>query len=253
MNNMNEKILTQLGLTTEEIAVYNFLLQNGITPAKIISNKTGIGRALTYKILDQLVAKSLVRKREDLGKIALFSPAHPEQLKKIAETKKAEAEETLHSLGETYGSLTSAYNLLNGKPNVQFFEGVNGLRHVYDDILDAGQDIRVISAPVDEGRKEVLHLIREQIEKQAAQKIQTKTINPAGDHEPATPISEDEKYLITRKMVPSEKLHIPAQIIIYGDKVAITNFKEGLITIAIESKYIRETFEKMFEYIWNHG
>lgn len=253
MNNINEKILTQIGLTIEEATIYNFLLQNGVATAKVISVKTGIGRALTYKILDQLVAKELVRKREDLGKVALFSPAHPEQLKKTAEARKAQAEETIRSLAESYGSLASSYNLLNGKPNVQFFEGINGLRRVYDDILDVGQNILVVSAPIDEGRKEVLHLIREQIEKQAAQNIRTRTINPTGNHEPATQIFEDEKYLITRKRVPTEKLPLPAQIIIYGDKVAITNFKEGLITVAIESKYIRETFEKMFEYIWNQS
>lgn len=38
----------------------------------------------------------------------------------------------------------------------------------------------------------------------------------------------------------------------YGDKVAITNFKESIITVLVESKYIAETFRIMFDYIWNH-
>ncbi|KKU70610.1 MAG: hypothetical protein UX94_C0003G0004 [Parcubacteria group bacterium GW2011_GWA2_47_21] len=64
-------------------------------------------------------------------------------------------------------------------------------------------------------------------------------------------MAEDEKYLITRKIVPKDELHIPAQIIIYGEKVAITNFKEGFINVLMESKYIADTFRIMFEYMWN--
>lgn len=51
--------------------------------------------------------------------------------------------------------------------------------------------------------------------------------------------------------MPAEKLNIPAQVIVYGDKVAITNFKESMITVAVESKYIAETFRLMFEYMWD--
>ena len=134
---------------------------------------------------------------------------------------------------------------------MQFFEGVEGLKKIYDDILSIGQEIRVISSPIEEGRKEILHLIREQIQKQVAQNIKTKAITPIGHQEIATPVAEDEKYLITRKIVPKDELHIPAQIIIYGEKVAITNFKEGFINVLMESKYIADTFRIMFEYMWN--
>ncbi len=52
--------------------------------------------------------------------------------------------------------------------------------------------------------------------------------------------------------IPAEKLNIPAQIILYGDKTAITNFKDSMLTVVIDSKYIHETFRKIFEYVWNH-
>src|SRR3989338_1372913 len=85
---------------------------------------------------------------------------------------------------------------------------------------------------------EVLNIIRGQIKKQAAQNIKTRAITHYGaGHAVAFPEEDDEKYLISRKKLPAEKLNIPAQIIVYGDKVAITNFKESLITVLVESKY----------------
>ncbi len=119
--------------------------------------------------------------------------------------------------------------------------------------MEIGQDIFVISSPADQGKHGVLHLIKEQIQKQVVKNIKTRAITP---HRPGqvltAPVYDDEKFLIERKIVPAEKLKIPAQIIIYGDRVGITNFRETIITIQIESKYIAETFRIMFEYMWEN-
>ncbi len=250
---MNEKILVDCGLSLDQAKIYVHLLSNGFSSAKSISSKTGIGRALTYKIIDQLIDLDLIEKREDIGKIALFLPKHPRNIKNMVEVKKQSLNHAFSDFNTIFGSLSSEFNALFGKPNIQFYEGVGGVEKVHSEILEIGQDILVMSSPIKEGRQEILHLIKEQIEKQVAQNIRTKAIAPHSDIQSvATPIEEDEKYLITRKKVPTEKLNIPAQIIIYGDKVSITNFKETILTIVIESKYISETFRIMFDYIWNH-
>lgn len=248
---MNEKTLSGAGLTLEQAKVYLCLLEGGLMPVKAIASKTSVGRALIYKILKQLMVLRLVEQRDDIGKITLFLPTHPLRIKEMIANKKSEFEETEKSFGSFYGKLVSDFNMLSGKPSVQFLEGLDGLQKVYDDILDINQDIRVISSP-EQDREHALDLIREQIRKQKTMNIRTKAITPLGNQKVATPIEEDAQHLITRKSVPIEKLNIPAQIIIYGDKVAVTNFKETVITVLIESKYISETFVKMFEYIWNH-
>jgi sugar-specific transcriptional regulator TrmB len=249
---MNEKILIDCGLSMEQAKIYIYLINNGFSPAKLISSKTGIGRALTYKIIDQLIALNLVEKHEDIGKIALFLPKHPRYIKEMIEKNRQNINHAFADFNNIFGTLSSEFNAISGKPNIKFYEGVAGIEHIYGDILDVGHDIMVISSPVNEGREEILHLIKEQINKQVAGNIRTKAITPYTHGQPiATPIVEDKKYLITRKQIPAEKLNIPAQIIIYSDKVAITNFKESIITIVIESKYISETFKIMFEYIWN--
>lgn len=254
MTEIDTNILEKSGLTQEQAKIYLFLLSNGLSPAKLISKQTSIGRALTYKVLDQLIELGLAEKRENLGKITMFFPKHPSKIKELAEKEKTAADENISMLTKIIPSLSSNYNLLFGKPNVQFYEGIEGLNLIYNDILEINQNISIISSPtINEDRQEVLHLIKKQIEKQVVQNIKTRAITPFSEgQKTSTPISEDEKYLITRKIVPAEKLKIPAQIIIYGDKVAITNFKETIISVLIESKYIAETFRIMFDYIWQH-
>ncbi|OHA23207.1 MAG: hypothetical protein A3H57_04640 [Candidatus Taylorbacteria bacterium RIFCSPLOWO2_02_FULL_43_11] len=254
MTDSDQNSLAACGLSSEQGKIYHFLLQNGLAPAKAISLKTGIGRPLTYKVLEQLIELTLVEKRENAGKVTLFSPLHPERLKEFADRRREKANKEAELLQGTIGLLVSQFNALKDKPNIRFFEGEEGVRHVYGDILEMGSDILIITSPIREGRQEVLHLIKEQVHKQAAANIRTRAITP--HHEGkimALPVEEDEKFLITRKVVPSEKLDIPAQVIVYGDKVAITNFRESLITVLVESKYIAETFRIIFEYMWEHG
>jgi sugar-specific transcriptional regulator TrmB len=252
MTNINETILTECGLSQEQALIYTYLLKNGLSPAKIISLKTNLGRPLVYKVLEQLIELNLVEKRDDIGKVSLFFPKHPKGIQELLETKKQHVSRAFSEFGNILGKLSSEFNSLNGKPNVQFYEGIEGIKYTHNDILETNQNILVISSPIHEGRQEVLHLIKEQIDKQIEKNIHTKAITPHTDGQIiATPIEEDTQYLITRKKVPADRLKIPAQIVIYGDKVAITNFKESYLTVVIESKYITETFRIMFEYIWS--
>lgn len=69
---MEEKILIDTGLSLPQAKIYLFLIGNGLAPAKVISNKTGIGRALTYKVLNELIDIQLVEERNDIRKISLL-------------------------------------------------------------------------------------------------------------------------------------------------------------------------------------
>ena len=85
MTEIDANILEKSGLTQEQAKIYLFLLSKGLSPAKLISKQTGIGRALTYKILAQLIELGLTEKRENFGKIAMFFPNHPSKIKELAE------------------------------------------------------------------------------------------------------------------------------------------------------------------------
>src|SRR3989344_3884216 len=107
MSNEIQKALENIGLSKEQIAIYLHLLQSGDSPVKSISVKTGVGRAFTYKILEQLISLGLVEKREEAGKVTRFSPCHPERLKELVKGKEAHITEAKKLFTENYGELAS--------------------------------------------------------------------------------------------------------------------------------------------------
>ncbi|MFA6552509.1 MAG: helix-turn-helix domain-containing protein [Candidatus Paceibacterota bacterium] len=245
---MKEEILKQVGLTAEQSKIYLFLIENGLCNARIASLKTGIGRALVYKVLDQLVGLNLAEKRDDIGKVSFYKPKHPSRLKELIQEKKSTIERANSALDMEFSNFSSSFNMLSGKPNVQYYEGEEGLKNIYADILEVGQNIMIISSPVARDDENLKKIFKEQILKQAKNNIKVKAITPL--KELTKTKEEDDEVFIERKMIPMDKLNIPAQIIIYGDKIAITNFKESMITVLIESNYIAETFRTIFNFMW---
>lgn len=250
---MNKKVLIDCGLTNDQAKIYLLLLEQGLSNAKGISIKTGIGRALVYKVIEQLIGMKLVEKREDIGKIALFSPGHPSVIKNIIDNRKKDIINATESINNIIGLLSSKYNALQGKPSINYLEGIEGIEHIYSDILDTGKDIKIISSPIKyEYRDKILEIIEKQTVLQAKNNIKTLAITPRDiTNKKEIDKDLDKNRLIERKIIDIKELNIPAQIIMYGDKTSITNFKETIITVTIESKYITETFEKLFDYIWN--
>ncbi len=138
---MYEQFLTQTGLTKEQATVYQNLIKEGFLLARKIALNTGLKRGLVYKTLEQLVDMGLVEKREDLGKIAIFHATHPSKLKELLGKREQELKTAETSLQGIMNQLVSDYNLFSGKPNVQFFEGVEGIKKVLEDSLSTQTEI----------------------------------------------------------------------------------------------------------------
>src|SRR3989338_9029750 len=117
-NTSYDKFLGELGLNKEQSLVYEGLLKNGLMPARIVAQKSGVKRSLAYKVLEQLIALGLVEKRENIGKIAFFFPAHPGKLRELLQKREEAIKTAEASLGGIIGSMVSDFNLLSGKPNV---------------------------------------------------------------------------------------------------------------------------------------
>ncbi len=130
-----QQTLSQAGLTPDQAVIYELLLKNGALPAGKIHQKTPFKRGLVYKLLDQLLENGLVSKNDAPGKVAVFEPAHPLKLKELAEKKEEQAKNAQKALSGVLDSMTSEFNLAVGKPGVQFYEGIEGVKKVaYDNL-----------------------------------------------------------------------------------------------------------------------
>lgn len=138
---MYEQTLTQTGLTAEQSLVYEMLLKLGPNPARKIAQNTPYKRTLVYKILEDLGKLGLVTRKDEVGKVSVFEPAHPLKLKDLAEKKEQQAKAAQTALEGILGQLTSDFNLISGRPGVRYFEGIEGAKKVLADSLNATSEI----------------------------------------------------------------------------------------------------------------
>jgi len=249
---MNTDLLVKIGLNEKEALVYLTLLEIGISSAGVIISKTKLKRGNLYDILYRLISRGVVEKVEK-KKVASFRATPPENLLKIIESKEQEIEESKKFFENSLSSLKSLYNLTTEKPTVFYYEGISGLKKIYEDINREKKDIMLIRSIYDDNHKEIDDLVLNQINKQAKAGIHTRAITPLVKDTPQTVLEKDEERLVERRIIAKEKLILPGQIIIYGDKVAITDLKDSFISTLIENKNIAETFGTIFRYIWDQA
>lgn len=126
------KILTKslqqiLNLTDEEASVYTTALQLGEASLLEIAEKSGVHRTSIYRFLAKLIQRQILIATKKKKRV-VYSAANPEQLNEYILMKSREFNKLLPDL-------RAIQNSVKHKPRVQFFEGVEGIKHVYNDIL----------------------------------------------------------------------------------------------------------------------
>lgn len=247
---MYEQSLTQAGLTEEMAQIYEILLKQGPQTAGKLAKKSELKRGLTYKTLERLLEKQLVEKSEEDAKVAIFTASHPLKLQDLVEARQNRAKNAQLAVDGVLGSLISDFNLGLGKPGISFFEGVAGISRIYDDINSNKQDIFLFRSAYDNDDPELSRLVDRQIKRQVALGIHTRALTPMVAETPKSVLEKDEKNLVSRRIIPRELFLLDSQIIIYGDKIAITSLKQKIISTIIDNPGIASTFKIIFEYVW---
>src|SRR4030042_2221804 len=132
-----KKVLLQLGLSESEINVFLTLLQSGPASVQDISRASGINRVTIYSALVHLEKKGLVAETKK-GARRLFVAEQPEELKTIIEEKG----ENIRRIDLEFENLVLPVlkaidaNQEN-KPEIRFYEGLDGIYKVYENMLEA--------------------------------------------------------------------------------------------------------------------
>lgn len=246
---MEKELLINLGLTEDEASIYNVLLEGGFMPARTVALRASIGRPLTYKILDDLIVKKVVEKKDTGGKISLFAPIHPRELEKLLDKKKNEIEITKKALDESIGQMISKYNLFIGKPNVQFYEGLEGIKKVALDSLTSQTDICSF-VDTDTLLEIYPDLNKEYVGKRLNNTIKKKILST--DSPVVREIAKTDDKNFTEQRIVKKKIHFATIVMIYDNKVSyITLDPKKHIGVIIEDPDIYKTNQAIFDYIWD--
>ncbi|MFA6514679.1 MAG: helix-turn-helix domain-containing protein [Candidatus Paceibacterota bacterium] len=253
--NTDEKILIEAGLSEEQSAIYSALLDKGPLKAGSIATWTGLKRGLIYKVLDQLENMGLVSKKGGDGTVAVFAPEHPSQLAVIMERKEKSFALAKETVNFSLGALSSKFNLLSGKPNVQFYEGKDGVEKVLEDTLNAKGEV-LTYADIEIVEKYFKKINEQYVAKREKFNIKKRALIIENDFSKKffnDLYNKDPEYfsITDVKMAKTSIYEVEGAIQIYENKIGIiTISNENLISIIIEDERINKLFKSMFEALY---
>ena len=250
-----ENILIQAGLSEEQAQIYQALLERGPQRASDLTKWVGLKRGLVYKVLEQLENMGLALKSEGKGTVAVFSPAHPSLLLSNVERKEKEIALTKEALTSSLGAFSSKYNLITGKPNIQFFEGLDGIQKVLEDTLNTKDEI-LTYVDMEIVEKHFKQINNDYVKKREKKEIKKRLLvieNNFTDGLFKKWNSENPNFfkITDLRMVKTPLNEIEGAIQIYDTKIGIiTVSNENLIGIIIDDIRINKLFRSMFEALY---
>ena len=128
-----------------------------------------------------------------------------------------------------------------------FYEGVAGLKQVYEDTLSSSEPIRAY-ASVDDVHKALPGYFPLYYKRRAEKKITIRGIFTESP-EARELATHDKDELRESVFVPAEKYGFHPEINIYDNKIMIASWREKL-GIIIESGEIAEAMKKIYELAW---
>lgn len=234
--------LEKLGLSQKEQEVYFALLQMEKATANEISYKTKLKRPTTYDILARLKQGNFIFESQE-GKKRNFVAISPEEISELLDERKRELEQDLPFL-------MSVYNTQVRRPKVAYFEGLEGIKQLYEDTLKILKSGDEILAYVTAETPEVLpgysaDYIRRRVEK---------GIKFRGIYEKSPTIikymKKNREQLREAKIVDPKIFPIKNEINIYANKIIINTYKPEPFGVMIESAEIAQTQRTIFEMAW---
>lgn len=252
MNKQNiESKLKTFGLSSEEITLYLFLLENGSKTLLEASRETGINRSKIYRIVENLKKKSIIEESQDAwGRTLSASPASNLEITIV------EREKELQSQKETLPDIISILNTFGNSKNTEFevksFKGVEGIKQMVWNELKGKELLAFGQANLNSlvGKKFAEKVRAEAVSRK--QKIY-ELYNFDAIQNNYTQNIVYQKHHIKALKIPKNLLNIQNFIDIYNNTVNIFNWSEknkNISGISITNKPFANFYRQIFWHYW---
>lgn len=238
---MDTKALASLGIEEKSAKVYLAGLALGTTSVQGLARKSGLKRPTVYLHLDDLVKQGLFE-HVSINNKKYYRAVDPSVLED-------RLKQNLATLQKEMPQLMALRSDTMGKPQVQVFEGEEGVRHVYNEIKKAHSlriwsNIGQVYGPFHNTNMEVAEALKE---------------NGAGTREIIADNKESRRYarLVAKVIGPTYTVRtatvegIENDTIIYDNVVAIFRLHGlNMFVVRIEDATIADTMRAVFEMAW---
>ncbi|MBP6884973.1 MAG: hypothetical protein KBC17_04120 [Candidatus Pacebacteria bacterium] len=242
----NDKLLAALrefGLEESEANIYLSALSLGATTVLKLSKATGVKRTTVYEVIDSLTTKGLMKK-EIRGFKTLYAAEHPDRLQNALEERRV-------ALSRILPELEGIFNLKGTEGAIKYYEGIQAIRNIYDDLL---KDLKpheyyyAISNVAEWYDVQGDTFIEKHVEERSHMRVNTKLVfvdSPAAQKRKSTGRNFNEEV----KLLPKDSdFHV--DLVITPHKLVMFQLKQPLVAIVIENTSIIKIQQAMFELIW---
>lgn len=240
---MNQELLQDIGFTPPQAQTYLALIKNGSQTAPELQLVTGESRTNIYMVLDKLIELGVVEKKAAPRKTS-FRALNPLALERLAEQKKRLAMEASTKVSQAMPGLLNFFFTYSEQPGVRFFQGVEELAAVYEDILRTGKPVSLLRTGLPTENL-TLPFFSSYVQKRVKKGITLDALTTR-HAEANTDPDQDTEWLMTRTWLEPGAYDAPVEVNIYGDKVAYISFGQETIGMIIESPQIALAMRQMF-------
>lgn len=240
--------LKNIGLSEEEVRIYDSLLNNGGQTAGQIISATKLKRGDCYNKIYDLKEKGLLIESEK-NKKKFFELESPEKIESYIQNRIEVLEQTDSEIKSIMPNIISSYNLAYHKPGVKFFEGEEGMKKIMADSLTAKSTIfsYVDVAAVE---KYISKINKSYAKKRQKLNIKKKLI--------VSDTNFNKKFFSKLGDKATEVKYIDAKIDssntamqIYDNKISYLTLKpESMMGVIIEDPLITKMHRTLFESNW---
>ena len=235
--------LTELGLSDKQITLYLALLELGQSKASDLAKRTGFKRPSVYDMLNNLVQRGLITCTMQ-GKRQFFQAEHPRVLLEIPKRIDQHVRKVLPELQQIYNRNTQ-------KPTFRYYEGVEGIRRITEDLLECKTNEYWYVSDATElskilGISYLEDFVKRRIEKGLwanAIRIRRSEV----DMNILQPGPDNKRRL---RFLPHAPLEDIASLHLYDNKVCFISSSKECFAMLIESKEVFTLMKFMWSTLW---
>lgn len=238
---IDSSFFTSLGLSKQEAAVYLAALELGEATVQELARKSGVKRTSIYNFIDKLKDRQILLETKRKSR-SLFSATHPHQLLELGKMRLGELERAIPQL-------LAINNKSLRKPRVTFHEGIEGIKEVYNDMLNHRQPIICWSDQKHMwptlGKDYCQYFPQERARRGIPlMMIATDTPENRGYAKKDKDLARETKFI-------SAKSDLRTELNIYGNKVILASFRSSPpFAVLIEDEDIAATMRVNWRELW---
>ena len=243
MNPQWTKHLRALGYTDSEAKTYLTSIETGPSSVQDLARKARISRVTAYAAIEELMRSGLMSTVQR-GKKQLYQAESPERLRAVAQ----ERARSMQALAAEIDDAVADMKLVQRgeKPVVKLFEGKEALRAIQDDLLASG--VKALDEILNGDDMYSLYREDEELTPTKIELGKRKTFARSLVQKTGGLSSIHALNPVIR--LPADTPEFHGDVLIYGNKVALTSLRGKQISVLIESADIAQTMRVMYEMLW---